>query len=83
MRDQKKSEIECGFLIHFLNYEHFTENRVDGVSLNLILKTCKRFISAWTKETKMVSIFCSSFIYLTVLQGGKYETVFAAYIASF
>ena len=31
----------------------------------------------------MVSIFCSSFIYFTVLQGGKYETVFAVYIASF
>ena len=30
MRDQTKSEIECGLLIHFLSYEHFKENGVDG-----------------------------------------------------
>ena len=45
---------------------------MERVSSNLILKTCKRFISAWTKETKMVSICCSSFICFTVLLGGKY-----------
>ena len=30
MRDQKKSEIECGRLFHFLSHEHFSENGVDG-----------------------------------------------------
>ena len=30
MRDQTKSEIECGLLTHFLCYEHFSENGVDG-----------------------------------------------------
>ena len=31
MRDQTKSEIECGLLTHFFHfYEHFSENGVDG-----------------------------------------------------
>ena len=34
---------------------------MERVSSNLILKTRKRFISAWTKETNTVSICCSSF----------------------
>ena len=42
---------------------------MERISSNLILKTRKRFISAWTKETNMVSICCSLFIYFSVLQG--------------
>ena len=42
---------------------------MERISSNLILKTRKRFISAWTKETNMVSICCSSFITLQYYKG--------------